>query len=365
MSGVSVGKVKIKNAHIVSLFLFQYSLTMLLTSYISPINIIVITSFLLIIVSTFINGLKLKCHKCVACFFIIMLILFAKCLQGDGENLYPIIVYSAVAGPILIIIGNGFSYKEFLDYSYKLAYINFFFIALYPFVDSYEYMRFGYGMLLTVLFLYIKILFSKNRYKTIDILLFFCALIMMIIYGSRGAVFSFILFGLIDMFFIRKKMVNNVIVLAIGGFILFHLSALLTVLNIMADKMGVPSYFLWKMHVLLSDGMKEASSHRFDIYTNGLTRISDNIIFGAPMEIHEHSGHYVHNLFLQAGLDFGLLGIVIMALLVMVILYQIFKSAKDGFRCYALAVLFSIAIGRLMFSSYIWRRPEFWMMLFV
>ncbi len=365
----SFGKITIENAHIVSLFLFQYSLVMVLTKFYDPTIIVMGSTLGLVGCSVLINDFRLADRKCILWFFAILILLVVKCFLMRGNTLYLIFMYIQIAFPVLLIMTNGFNYEKFIRFSCKLAYINFFAIALYPFMGEFAYMRFGYGMLLTVIFMYVKISFLNVGRNAFDVILFVGSFGMLLFYGARGAVFSFLLMVAIDRFIIRRKeFAKNATILAAFGCVLYCFSNILAVLQSLASKIGTRTYVLSKLRMQLDSGAEAASSGRFRIYESAIDKIRDNWFFGGPMEIEidfaQSGSTYAHNLFLQAGLDFGVLGIVVMFLFVMYILWQIWHSPKRNAQCYVLAILFSIAIGRLMFSSIIWRRPEFWMLFF-
>lgn len=359
-------KITIENAHIVSLFLFQYSLVMVLTKFYDSTIIAMGTMLVLVGCSVLINDFRLADRKCILWFFAILILLVVKCFLMRGNTLKLIFMYIQIAFPVLLIMTNGFNYEKFIRFSCKLAYINFFAIVLYPFMGEFSYMRFGYGMLLTVIFMYVKISFFNVGRNAFDVILFVGSFGMLLFYGARGAVFSFFLMVAIDRFLIRRKeFAKNATILAAFGCVLYCFSDILSVLQSLASIIGTRTYVLSKLRMQLESGAEAASSGRFRIYESAIDKIRDNWLFGDSMEIDfaQSGSTYAHNLFLQAGLDFGVLGIVVMFLFVMYILWQIWHSPKRSAQCYVLAILFSIAIGRLMFSSIIWRRPEFWMLL--
>lgn len=368
MMGISSKTVYVENAHIVSLFLFQYSLTMFLTVFYNPTVVIFTSTIALMCISILINGLRVKYSKSILLFLAIMILLVFKCMWGDGNSLYPVFMFIEIAFPVFLIMANGFNYDRFVHFSYKLAYLNFFAIVLFPFtVPNFPYMRFGYGMLLTVIFLYVKIS-TANKWNFLDILFFIISFFMMLFYGARGALFSFFVMVIIDRFLIKKKMVvRNTIALITSGIIIYKFDKILDIFQRISSAIGVRTYALIKFRMQLDSGIETASSGRSKLYRNVIEKIQNDWVFGTPMWSRGDETMYAHNLFLQAGLDFGVLGILTMVLFVIYVLYQIWNTSKMQNQCqnqcYVLAILFSIAIGRLMFSSIYWRRPEFWMLL--
>lgn len=366
-------KIKIKSNHtsvsnsrIISLFLFQYSIPMLLMRYWSPMLLTFITSMVLVLISLYVNRGKLRNSRIIYSFLIFVIILILKGISSGSSGLYALLLFFEIAGPALVVMQNDFECRAFLEFSFKLSYVNFFSILLYPFLGEFAYMRYGYGMLLTVLFLYIKIFVDgKDKAKSRDLILLAVAFLLMFSYGSRGATVAFLMFVGIDRILIkRKKIVQNTFLLIGCLVILRKFDLILSVIQSLAGRIGVRTYALSKLRMQLDLGIKEASSGRFYIYKNAIETIKQHIVFGVPLELNEEGGQYAHNIFLQAGLDFGILGIIAMSGLLLMMLLMIMDNRREKDQRYYMASLFAIAIGRLMLSSVIWRRPEFWMLFF-
>ena len=75
------------------------------------------------------------------------------------------------------------------------------------------------------------------------------------------------------------------------------------------------------------------------------------------MSVADSDGLYVHNLFLQVGRDFGVIAFVLYSL------FTLFNKKIPIEDRMILLVIFSLALGRLLFSSVLWKRPEFWMLV--
>ena len=53
----------------------------------------------------------------------------------------------------------------------------------------------------------------------------------------------------------------------------------------------------------------------------------------------------------------------ILASILVVIIISVFNNKTEYSTRVVFAIFFSISIGRLMFSSVLWERPEFWMLI--
>ena len=99
------------------------------------------------------------------------------------------------------------------------------------------------------------------------------------------------------------------------------------------------------------------------MYSKALEKIKLSPWIGNPMSLDETGGEYAHNLFLQVGEDLGVIAIIVLVFFLLYALYKIVTEKYTFEERMLIAVLFSTSIGRLLFSSTLWRRPEFWMLV--
>ena len=72
------------------------------------------------------------------------------------------------------------------------------------------------------------------------------------------------------------------------------------------------------------------------------------------------SGLYPHNIFLQVATELGIVGLLVLLAILAVTIIRLVRMNRDSFLFWAM--LFSITYGRLMVSSTLWERPEFWLL---
>ena len=141
----------------------------------------------------------------------------------------------------------------------------------------------------------------------------------------------------------------------------FNLEFVFNILESIASRFGIFSYSLFKFKRQLLYGFEDASSGRNELYSSAIEQIMQYPLFGGEIKT---DVLYFHNVFLQVGADFGIfaIGVIVVFLSYVVYLLGMKKSNKE--EKLLLLILFSISFGRLMFSSSIWLRPEFWMLVF-
>jgi O-antigen ligase len=227
-------------------------------------------------------------------------------------------------------------------------------------------MRFGYGMLVSVVFLYeiissYKKTILKKKWIFLSYILFAISLIEMIIYGARGALVSFVLLFAIDRFIIHRKFIFfNIISVGLFFLIYSNILNILTWFQKIINIFGGRAYAIDKIRLQIAQGIAEASSGRDDVYMRSIDCIKENFLFGRGIDLLS-DGEYAHNIFLQVFQDLGFFAFLVLIIFLFSILIYFFKNDANEEKN-ILAIFFSISIGRLLFSSILWRRPEFWML---
>lgn len=359
-----------KNGIVASLFVFQYSLLIPLMRYMNTSLLVGASGLLLLAVTFFINRrvvINLRIALVIAVISALMLIKIVYD-QSDSKVLLNFLMISV---PPAIIFSYRFSTDSFMEWSNKLSILNFFILFLTPFIGRrVAYMRFGYGMLLTVIFTYMD-LFSIKRErdgvvnrgakKTFMMIILIISLVETIIYGSRGALIVILAFIAIDRLFIHGRNVAKNIAFIVAGFIaVINLEGILNAMIWLANRIGVNSYALKKYQYQLIYGLEEASSGRTRIYTAALDTIKQYPVFGAKMVTYDDGTLYAHNLFLQVGRDFGILAALVSIVFVIYCIYLLASKKLDTDRKTIISVFFCVSVARLMVSSNLWERPEFW-----
>ena len=358
------------NSIIITFFLFQYSLLIPVMYLLSPKIVCAISGSICMIVLFVFNAKNAISYKILLFFLISFLIIGIKMLISFETSVYfPLyfVIYTVPAG---IVFLYQYSCNYILKYGYYFSLINFVINAAGPWLPWYEYMRFGYGMLITAVFLFYEIArdnsseISPKKNTIFNIVVICFSLFEMIIYGSRGATFSFLVFVFIYLIIIeRKHIVRNSIIISGSILLLFKIEKILRFLQMIALKIGIRSYALGQYINQLNSKWEIASSGRNQLYSDAISKFYEHPILGNAIRPESYSGAYAHNLFIQVAQDLGIFAVVILILFLVVIIISVFNNKTEYSTRVVFAIFFSISIGRLMFSSVLWERPEFWMLI--
>ena len=365
-------KIASNNSRILALFLFQYSLIIPITHYIENwLGVAIISSVLLFLL--FLKNIRNNINIAPV---LLLLLVFMYILTNTillSGNIMNLLMFMTIAIPTSVVTMYKFNSDQFIKSCCSLAYVNFFINCFYPFIPGYAYMRFGYGMLITSVFLYIKI---RNRYNLygkqkrhdgiFDMIVLFLSLIDIVLFGARGAIFAFLLLLFLDLFISSKNILRNIALSIVPlSLIAVSLEPVVNALVNFTKANGYFSYTLFKIQMQLSYGIENASSGRNTLYKKAIDGILEHPFLGRGIFLGDADSLYTHNLFLQVGNDLGVLPMCLLICFLIVILYEICSKKNPALDRVILLALFSIAIGRLMFSSNIWLRPEFWLLTFV
>lgn len=354
------------NSKICALFLMQYTLLIPLMSYIPPRLLVAICGVLLICGLVIKNGTCVNKNVCLFYYLFILIILLKIAISdSDLSTIGWIFVYTA---PPVFVMAYGIDCEAFIRYCIKLSKLAFFFICWLPFTSAYEYMRFGYGMVPVVIFCYLDVVYylpKKDKKQLVfDIAVMILGSVEILIYGARGSLLTIILFLLLERFVVgRAFSAKNIILLALGLLTWWKIVPILDYFEKISKRIGIYSYAITKFKMQITRGLAYASSGRDRLFEQAIEKIKEHPLLGNEIVLDESGGRYVHNLFLQVGVDMGIIFAAALTIFLIYVLCKIGskKTAMDA--RIALCAFFSISVGRLLISSTIWRRPEFWMLI--
>lgn len=368
---IDQNKREILNGKILSLFLFQYTISILAFNYINKAVVIGTFSLILLTVLMISNHFRGLNAKVIFTFIVLFVILSLKLFQGTSiQFIFDLLVF---AGTPAIAFSFRFNYREFLLFSLRLSMINFIFVIPYPIFFRYNYMRLGYALLPSAVFLTIKIgSFWKNevfklwweRNRLLDVVVLIICLFMMIFMGNRGALFAYVLFLVVYLFVFNRTHIVRNIALIIGAAVIYVNGV--PILNFMyrlSNKYGLFGRNIKQFIVQLEEGFSAASAGRNRIYEQAYNNFLAHPVLGGT--INPDAGEYAHNIFLEVLQDTGIIGFLILLFFLIIVLVRIISKKWDDNYRLILCSLFSLSLGRLMFSSTLWQRPEFWILVFV
>ncbi|KGR76201.1 O-antigen ligase family protein [Ureibacillus manganicus] len=270
----------------------------------------------------------------------------------------------------LFLIGSfPFSTDSLKKYFYLFSLVNFValsFILVSGQIEEIEYMRFGYALLPTLL---VVLYLFKEGNKVLNGSIIISSFLMIFIFGSRGPLVGLVIFILI-LLFINKSMKFHTKVFAFIGLsfsfvYLFFMNGLIQLLNYLYFDLGFDTYSIAKLRMMVIDGLAESSSGRDYLYQSFMHLISENPVFGNGIGITNKLWDVTpHNIFLQILLEFGIVGMFVCVICGIPFLYFLLKIQSTDNELFILfSIIFSVSFGRLLVSSDLWLRPEFWMFL--
>lgn len=361
-----------ENAKLIALFFLQYSLLLPIMSIFNPTVITAILGVLIIsivLISNFKSPIKIKT---LAMFMLMLGVLLLKSFQSTA-TVEVVFYYIAIAGPPMVMFLYPFDNRVFLETAIKWSKVGFWIVCWNPFIGLYNYMRFGYAMLPIIILIYIDLIyFGKNMLNVrqaklnfvYDVILIVLGTLELVLYGARGALFSLVLFWIIERFFINKKrIIKNVVILIVCSVLFIYMIPILNFLERLTQTIGIYSYSITKFKMQIAGGIISASSGRDVLYEQSIEKIRENPIIGNIISI-EGEGDYSHNLFLQVAKDLGIIALVILIVFLLWVICKLWSNNTKLEEKLIYAILFAVAVGRLMFSSILWMRPEFWMLCF-
>ncbi len=361
------------NSLIIVLYLFQYGLLAPFSILFNNQVAILASTIILVTWAVLLNkslNVKVWALYIIPLFILIIKRPFEFKVVGADIS-WDYIISFLTMGVSAIYLGSlRFSLNKFIYYGVLVSMINLISLGFIPFTqyfgETINYMKFGYGILPTVLFLTIYVLRSI-QIKLLSIILLLASVLMMIIFGARGATVAFIFFVI---FYIYLGGVPNKVKLFftifIGLFLLFFMP-LLDRLMELVDYYEFSTYSIEKIFKLFLDDyttLSSSSSGRDMIYTTAFNRIFENPFFGSPFNscYFDTGVEYYHNFFLDLVVN---LGFIFTGFLLFFLGYQVLRlrKYKRDYLYEVFLVLFTLSIIRLMLSSNFWQRPEFWFLL--
>ena len=312
---------------------------------------------------------------CIPLVSIVAKLPFEYDVIGDGGDVgIQFLIGFLTIGVAGILFGTiQFPLSYFFNVANKVAWVNFILIGFIPFTPLYgisdlsiNYMKYGYAILPIVLIAYTNII--RGQISIAQWGLFLFSLLSMIIFGARGALFTFVLYFLFSFLFLSRAKLVWKLVLSLGVFVgVLAMPYLLTQLITILDQHGVSSYSVSKYSELLK-GAKfiDTSSGRNFLYEYAYKRILDHPFLGNPFNsCYVDTGgdfYYYHNVFLDLLVNYGTLVTGVLLLLLVYVVRSIFKRGTLTEK-YIIAILLIVPFGRLVVSSSFWLRPEFWLFL--
>lgn len=359
-----------RNSLLLALFIMQYTLILPFTKVISPTLLTAGTSLLILFLFALLNKtIRINLHFAIA-LAIINLAILLKVLLFPSSDISIFLVFAYTALPAAFAAAYDYDFQLVLKNLYKISLLSFLLVFWYPFIGEQSYMRFGYAVLPNVLFILCELLYNKKKRLIIIIAgaICFALLVEMFVFGARGSFFSLLLFFAIEELLINREHLKRKLAIFLGVLLaVYNIGPIIGLINNTLRKLGIRSYALIKYRMQMNRGIEIASSGRGNLYDTAIEQLKQSPIFGLPILLSNEDGSmvYVHNLFLQTWMDLGIAGLAILIGFLLFVIWKIWRRDIGRNDRILIAAVFSISIGRLLFSSVLWRRPEFWLLVFM
>lgn len=274
---------------------------------------------------------------------------------------------------VLILMRNGLL-KIAL---FKIGYVSFIYAIMIFFVKTgvlaipeadVTYMEFGYYVLPAVVLLYWK---YNDEGKTSDLVYSILAAVIAFIYGSRGVLFSILLFWAMYQILIkgiRSKRTLGAMLTGVVGFAIMSSKTMLTIVSIgLSSILGYSPRTLEKLldNTILSDsGRSLMLDPALEIIKNnwffGAGPYADRalIFFDSDDSASRGIGHYVHNIFYELAIDFGIPIAVVLVLLFIRCSVKVLNNSNENKILYLCIV--SMWLFKLLISGTFWTEVWFW-----
>lgn len=351
------------NAWILALFFFSQGIFIYISAS-GENHLRLITIICLCILSFILNGIKFS--QRIMMFFIVYLgIILLKFLidpVGLGDSVTISAVRYLVEGCLICYFGaQDFSLEGLFRALRVLAIIvcieacliisNENLFLTYNLKQGW-YMGFGYTLMPAVNVLFYGIFTRGIRERLIDVLIYVPSVILMCIYGNRGATLGHVILiiTLIILWSSKKslscKLSIFVAVMSIPSVVYYYLDEIFYNLFIFFE--GATPYSISKYMLLFYDGEGSFSSSRDDIYMYVLDAVAEHPFLGNYIGYIHWKTSYAHNVFLEVMGNYGIPIFVIFLIFLLYVFYDVLNNSTYFYKqCFLVIASCFIARGML------------------
>lgn len=354
-----------------ALFIFQFGLLQPLAAVVNSQWPIAGFTLLLMFVMLINHSFKFKKYVIVvfvviSIFFLLSTVMFAKSYLII-VGIYAEFILKCFSAFIIasLYMDGKYMYSAFL----RVAVLNFLVLLPLPLlglISSEEYMRYGYALIPSVLMFVIAALKESSK-RVLWIILAIASFVLTNIYGSRGPLIVFILFGaLLFIFYFRMSNIKKtltILFVTLPIWLMIKYNLAIKMLDFLYFNMGIQTYALAKFRMMINIGLVESSSGRDILYASIWSLIKQNPYFGYGVGYSQVAlGYTPHNIILQVLLETGIFGLIFWIAMGCfgISIYRKIKADRQSELFMIFTLIFSLAFGRLLISSDMWLRPEFW-----
>ncbi|MDB2074988.1 O-antigen ligase family protein [Clostridium paraputrificum] len=266
---------------------------------------------------------------------------------------------------IVYFIGLGIDKSDYIEVLHKMSILSIVAFLAYKGIYGYDpsnssYMSEAYTILPHVCMV---IYFMLKDHKIIDILLSIIGAILLLSFGTRGAILQLLLFVICYIVIFRKYkrkllIVSIFILAAIIIFFTFHFW--IEQLNKIVMSVGLSTRII----DMMSSGDIFASNGRNELHQVIFNAIRNHPLIGEGIGADRYYiGSYVHNILYEFWISFGIpFGTLIMSLLSIVIVKSLLVKEEEDLKEFKM-ILFMVAFFKLFMSSSYLQEPFFFMLI--
>lgn len=280
-------------------------------------------------------------------------------------RMYEFIIYGAI--PIILLSQIRDLEPFFMTYEY-MSIIVFLLYVIDPFNNyffSTSYMVYGYQAMLPAFF-GLHIGRKKYNHKFL-LLLEIISIIMLVIFGNRMSSIAALLFVFtVDILYTKmtiKKILKYFSMSIIGVALIINMQNIIGLVTRYIVIRGYSSYSLNAILFYLNGSVQSLSSVRVELWQYAIELIQNKPITGYGVGYFESVyGIYVHNVFLDVALSFGVVGMLILICVLINSIYKL-KTTNSNVRLFGILLLIT-SFPKLLASIYYFIEPTFWLLVF-
>lgn len=258
-----------------------------------------------------------------------------------------------------VIIRMVYDRKTVMEALYHTGYLSFIYAVLIVLVKigvfnipsaNVSYMQFGYFVLPGAIILHNK---YNSEGKKIDIVLSVASALIILVFGSRGALVSFFLYLILYYIFIEKSSAKKMIIICTGAILVLLVFSNSYVQSFLINITSRVFHYDSRSLILLIEGSSLNDSGRSVMSESAISLIKEhwllgmgpyadraNIYFNTGDIVSTGYGHYTHNIFLEMCLSFGIPITLVVCGLFMKSVVFILNNADDVERKLLLIITF-------------------------
>ena len=354
-------------AHIQLSYLYSVGILQIFTPIFNSQFIVYFFLFMIFLLYLFVTRFKINKKIYIFLIFLILFIILDFILRGSSFEFYLnfLSTFLIISMPAILIFSNEFN-KYFFKYLNKYNYFAFIMIVLNILINSREdYLRLGYALSLVVIVL-LSDLFNKK--KLIDLVFFSLGFLIMIFIGARGT-FLVLFISIILLFISRTYVLKKSRLIRLMIVSLFLLPLIFLDVASLLNTFFQNSRITYYINILFSGNYDLFFGARQEIYLQSIEYFIQSPIFGNGLEFFVLNSStqritYIHNIFFQILVEFGIVGFIFLILFLLRFLKTVKNLIKKDYQKHTFVLLlFSLSIGRLLVSSDFWIRPDFWIIV--